>query len=84
MVYPVMPTDDELLVLAAVRVHGALTVDALVLVNNVERRTAATTVQNLRARRLVEDDRLGLRLPLVHLPRVTRVLRRRHFLYGTD
>jgi hypothetical protein len=77
-------TDDELLVLAAVRVHGALTVDELVLVNNVERRTAATTVQNLRARRLVEDDRLGLRLPLVHLPRVTRVLRRRHFLYGTD
>lgn len=77
-------TDDELLVLAAVRVHGALTIDELVAVNNVERRSVSTTVQNLRARRLVEDDRLGLRLPLAWLPRVTRVLRRRHFLYGKD
>ena len=77
-------SDDELLVLAAVRVHGALTVDELVQVNNVERRWATSTVQNLRARRLVEEDRHGLRLPRADLPRVTRVLRRRHFLYGTE
>lgn len=77
-------SDPALLTLAAVRVHGGLTVSEIVQVNNMEADLVQSTVQVL--------DNLGLlrrvggrfRIDMAWLTAITRLLRRRHFVYGKD
>ncbi len=77
-------SDPALLILAAVRVHGGLTVSEIVQVNNMEADLVQSTVQVL--------DNLGLlhrvggrfHIDMTWLTAITRLLRRRHFVYGKD
>lgn len=77
-------SDPALLTLAAVRVHGGLTVAEIVQVNNMEPDLVQSTVQVLDNLGLL--DRVGgrFRIEMSVLVSVTRLLRRRHFVYGKD
>ena len=77
-------SDPALLTLAAVRVHAGLTVSEIVQVNNMEPDLVQSTVQVLDNLGLL--DRVGsrFRIEMSVLVSVTRLLRRRHFVYGKD
>lgn len=78
-------SDWGLLTLAAVRVHGGLNVDELVATNNLERDLVQTTVQVLDNLDLLErGPGRRYRVRMAVLAAVTRLLRRRHFVYGKE
>jgi hypothetical protein len=76
--------DVEQLVAAALYVHGPLGLPELALVNNVSSARLAPVVRALEDRGLIDmspdDDCYAI--GLLHLPAVTRSLRRRHFVHG--
>ena len=83
---PTLPplTDAALLTLAAVRVHGFLNVQEIVQANNMEPDLVRTTAQVLESLGLLQRVDGRYRIAMKHLPAVTRLLRRRHFVYGKD
>ncbi len=76
--------DAALLTLAAVRVHGGLTAAEIVEANNIEQDSVQGTLQVLENMGLVEHKSGRYRIQLHVLAAVTRLLRRRHFVYGKD
>ncbi len=77
-------SDEALLTLAAVRVHGFLNVAEIIEATNMEPDLVGTTAQVLENLTLLERVDNRLRIGMVHLPAITRLLRRRHFIYGKD
>ena len=83
---PTLPplSDAALLTLAAVRVHGFLTIEDIVEANNMEPDLVRTTAQVLESLGLMQRVDGRYCITMAHLPAVTRLLRRRHFVYGKD
>ena len=77
-------SDSALLTLAAVRVHGFLNVQEIMEANNMDQDLVRTTAQVLESLGLLESIDGRYRIAMLHLPAVTRLLRRRHFIYGKD
>jgi len=77
-------SDVALLSLAAVRVHGGLTLPEIVEVNNLETDLVAGTVQILENHGLLVRTGSRYRIEMRWLAAITRLLRRRHFVYGKD
>jgi len=86
IVGPALPplSDAALLTLAAVRVHGFLNVDEIVQANNMEPDLVRTTAQVLDNLGLLHRVDSRYQIAMKHLPAITRLLRRRHFVYGKD
>ncbi len=66
------------------RVHGGLTAAEIVEANNIEQDSVQGTLQVLENMGLVEHKSGRYRIQLHVLAAVTRLLRRRHFVYGKD
>ena len=77
--------DAEQLVAAALHVHGPLGLAELATVQNTSAGSLTPVVRALEDRGLVDelhgDGRFAL--DLLHLPAITRALRRRHFIHGS-
>ncbi|MCO4769505.1 MAG: hypothetical protein KDA24_05695 [Deltaproteobacteria bacterium] len=77
-------SDPALLTLAVVRVHGGLSLNEIVQANNMEPDLVQSTVQVLDNLGLLHRRGARYSIDMGWLAAVTRLLRRRHFVYGKD
>lgn len=77
-------TDPALLILAAVRVHGGLSLIEMRQVTNMEPGLLQATVQMLKNLELLDHNEPIFHIHIDALASITGLLRRRHFVYGKD